>query len=74
MTYQVNPQQALENAGRLIKEGAAHAVKIEGGVRSAAHIAAIASADIPVMGHIGSSQTIPVSVMDAARILPYDGG
>jgi 3-methyl-2-oxobutanoate hydroxymethyltransferase len=53
MTYQVSPQQALENAGRLIKEGGAHAVKIEGGVRSAASIAAIASADIPVMGHIG---------------------
>jgi 3-methyl-2-oxobutanoate hydroxymethyltransferase len=53
MTYQVTPQQALENAGRLIKEGGAHAVKIEGGVRSAASITAIAGADIPVMGHIG---------------------
>ncbi len=53
MSFQVSPQQALENAGRLIKEGAAHAVKLEGGVRSAASIAAIASADIPVMGHIG---------------------
>jgi len=53
MTYQISPQQALENAGRLIKEGGAHAVKIEGGVRSAASIAAIAGADIPVMGHIG---------------------
>jgi 3-methyl-2-oxobutanoate hydroxymethyltransferase len=53
MTYQVSPYQALENAGRLIKEGGAHAVKLEGGVRSAAHIAAIASADIPVMGHVG---------------------
>ena len=53
MTYQVSPQQALENAGRLIKEGGAHAVKLEGGVRSAAAIAAVAGADIPVMGHIG---------------------
>jgi 3-methyl-2-oxobutanoate hydroxymethyltransferase len=53
MTYQVSPQQALESAGRLIKEGGAHAVKLEGGVRSAAGIAAIAAADIPVMGHIG---------------------
>ena len=53
MTYQVSPQQALENAGRLIKEGGAHAVKIEGGVRIAANIAAITGADIPVMGHIG---------------------
>src|SRR5436190_18028923 len=53
MSYQVAPQQALENAGRLIKEGGAHAVKVEGGVRSADCIAAITSADIPVMGHIG---------------------
>src|SRR5438552_16979455 len=53
MTYQVSPQQALESAGRLIKEGGAHAVKLEGGVRSAASIAAITGADIPVMGHIG---------------------
>jgi 3-methyl-2-oxobutanoate hydroxymethyltransferase len=53
MTYQIGPQQALENAGRLVKEAGAHAVKIEGGVRSAASIAAIAGADIPVMGHIG---------------------
>jgi 3-methyl-2-oxobutanoate hydroxymethyltransferase len=53
MSFQVSPQQALENAGRLIKEGGAHAVKIEGGVRSAAAIAAIAGADIPVMGHVG---------------------
>jgi 3-methyl-2-oxobutanoate hydroxymethyltransferase len=53
MSYQVSPQQALENAGRLIKEGGAHAVKLEGGVRSAATIAAIAGADIAVMGHVG---------------------
>ena len=53
MSFQVSPQQALENAGRLVKEGGAHAVKLEGGVRSAAAIAAITSADIPIMGHIG---------------------
>jgi 3-methyl-2-oxobutanoate hydroxymethyltransferase len=53
MTYQVSPQQALESAGRLIKEGGAHAVKLEGGVRSAPAITAITRADIAVMGHIG---------------------
>jgi 3-methyl-2-oxobutanoate hydroxymethyltransferase len=53
MSFQVSPQQALESAGRLVKEGGAHAVKLEGGVRSAASIAAICSADIPVMGHVG---------------------
>jgi 3-methyl-2-oxobutanoate hydroxymethyltransferase len=53
MTFQVSPQQALENAGRLVKEGGTHAVKLEGGVRSAPAITAITTADIPVMGHIG---------------------
>jgi 3-methyl-2-oxobutanoate hydroxymethyltransferase len=53
MTYQVSPQQALENAGRLVKEGGAHAVKLEGGKRSAAAIEAIVGAGIPVMGHVG---------------------
>src|SRR6267378_2220516 len=53
MTFQVSPQRALENAGRLVKEGGAHAVKLEGGVRSASAITAITTADIPVMGHIG---------------------
>src|SRR5262249_22708846 len=53
MSYQVSPQQALENAGRLIKEAGAGAVKLEGGVRSQATIAAIAAADIPVMAHVG---------------------
>ena len=53
MTFQVSPQQALENAGRLIQQGGAHAVKLEGGIRSSAAIAAITAADIPVMGHVG---------------------
>jgi len=53
MSYQVSPQQALESSGRLIKEGGAHAVKLEGGVRSAPAVAAITAVDIPVMGHIG---------------------
>jgi 3-methyl-2-oxobutanoate hydroxymethyltransferase len=53
MSYQVSPQQALENAGRIVKEGLSHAVKVEGGQRSAAAIAAITGADIPVMGHVG---------------------
>jgi len=53
MTYQVSPQQALESAGRLIKEGGCHAVKLEGGQRSAAAIEAVTRADIPLMGHVG---------------------
>jgi 3-methyl-2-oxobutanoate hydroxymethyltransferase len=53
MSYQVSPEQALTNAGRLVKEAGAHAVKLEGGARTAPAIAAITRADIPVMGHIG---------------------
>jgi 3-methyl-2-oxobutanoate hydroxymethyltransferase len=53
MSYQVSRRQALESAGRLVKEGGAHAVKLEGGERSARAIAAITNADIPVIGHIG---------------------
>src|SRR5947209_14736699 len=53
MSFQVSPQQAVANAGRLIKEGGAHAVKLEGGARSAAAIAAITAADIPLVGHVG---------------------
>jgi len=53
MTYQVSPQQALESAGRLVKEGGAHAVKLEGGLRSARAVEAVTAADIPLVGHIG---------------------
>jgi 3-methyl-2-oxobutanoate hydroxymethyltransferase len=53
MTYQVSPQQAVESAGRLIKEGGAHAVKLEGGVRSAPAVAAVTAAEIAVVGHVG---------------------
>lgn len=53
LSYQVSVEQAVLNAGRLIKEGGAHAVKLEGGVRSREVIAALVRADIPVMGHIG---------------------
>jgi 3-methyl-2-oxobutanoate hydroxymethyltransferase len=53
LSYQVSTAEALANAGRLIKEGAAEAVKLEGGVTVADTVRAIASVDIPVMGHIG---------------------
>jgi 3-methyl-2-oxobutanoate hydroxymethyltransferase len=53
MSFQVSPQQAVENAGRILKEGGAQAVKLEGGVRSVPAIKAITAADISVVGHIG---------------------
>ena len=52
-SYQVSPQQAVESSIRLIKEGAAAAVKLEGGVPMADTIEAITRVDIPVMAHIG---------------------
>lgn len=52
-SYEVSPEQAVTSAVRLMKEGGAHAVKLEGGVRSAASIRRIVDAGIPVMGHIG---------------------
>jgi 3-methyl-2-oxobutanoate hydroxymethyltransferase len=53
MSYQVSPEQALASAGRLIQEGDAHAVKLEGGARSADQIRKIVDAGIPVMAHVG---------------------
>ncbi len=53
MSFQISPAQALENAGRIIKEGHAQSVKLEGGERSAAAIRAIVQAGIPVVGHVG---------------------
>ena len=53
MTYQVSSAQALENAGRLVKEGKAQSVKLEGGARTAPAIRAIVDAGIPVVGHVG---------------------
>ncbi len=53
LSFQVSAEQAVLNAGRLIKEGGAHAVKLEGGVRSRTAIEAITKADIPVMAHVG---------------------
>jgi 3-methyl-2-oxobutanoate hydroxymethyltransferase len=53
MSYQVSVEEALRNAGRLIKEGSAQSVKLEGGARSAPAIEKIVQAGIPVMGHVG---------------------
>ncbi|TDB77027.1 3-methyl-2-oxobutanoate hydroxymethyltransferase [Micromonospora sp. KC723] len=52
-SYEEGPAQALRTAVRFMKEGGCHAVKLEGGRRCAAQIAAIVGAGIPVMAHIG---------------------
>lgn len=53
MSYEVSVEQAVINAGRLMKAGRANAVKLEGGVRVAEQIKAITKAGIPVCAHIG---------------------
>jgi 3-methyl-2-oxobutanoate hydroxymethyltransferase len=53
MSYQISPEQALASAGRLMQEGGAHAVKLEGGEHYAATVMHIVRAGIPVMGHVG---------------------
>jgi 3-methyl-2-oxobutanoate hydroxymethyltransferase len=53
MSYQISIEDAKRNAGRMIKESGAEAVKLEGGVNVKGAIEAIVAIDIPVMGHIG---------------------
>ena len=53
MSYQVNVDQAVLNAGRLVKEGGCQSVKLEGGASMGAQVKAIVNAGIPVMGHLG---------------------
>ncbi len=53
LTYQVSREDALRNAGRVLKETGAQAVKLEGGVPMADTVRALVQIGIPVMGHIG---------------------
>jgi 3-methyl-2-oxobutanoate hydroxymethyltransferase len=52
-SFQISPEDALRSAIRCLKEGGAHAVKLEGGRHMAATIERIVAAEIPVMGHVG---------------------
>jgi len=53
LSYQADPSDAILNAGRFLKEGGAHAVKIEGGAEMVETVKKIIEIGIPVMGHIG---------------------
>jgi 3-methyl-2-oxobutanoate hydroxymethyltransferase len=53
MSYQASVEDAVRNAGRLVQEAGAHAVKLEGGKSIAEAVARITSAGIPVLGHLG---------------------
>ena len=52
-SYQASPAQALDTAARFMKEGGAHAVKVEGGASVLPQVEAMVAAGIPVMGHLG---------------------
>jgi 3-methyl-2-oxobutanoate hydroxymethyltransferase len=53
MSFQVSAAQAIESAGKLMKEGAFESVKIEGGIEVADRVAQMVNIGIPVMGHVG---------------------
>ena len=53
MSYQVDEGEALRNAGRMLAEGGAQSVKLEGGRRVASTVRRLSEAGVPVMGHIG---------------------
>ena len=53
MSYQISTEEALRNAGRLMKEAGAHGVKLEGGEEVAEIVMKITSSGIPLMGHLG---------------------
>jgi len=53
MTYKISAEQAMANAARLMQEGGAEAVKLEGGAEIAPIVVRLAAAGVPVMGHIG---------------------
>jgi 3-methyl-2-oxobutanoate hydroxymethyltransferase len=53
MSYQVSPAQAVESAGKLMKDGACESIKLEGGEEVSEHVRRIVRAGIPVVGHVG---------------------
>ena len=53
LSFHISPEESVRNAGRMIREGGAEAVKLEGGRKRLPMIEAILDAEIPVMGHVG---------------------
>ncbi|MBI4347520.1 MAG: 3-methyl-2-oxobutanoate hydroxymethyltransferase [Elusimicrobia bacterium] len=53
LSYELDPKEAVRHAGRLVKEGGAEAVKVEGGLEIAPAVKELLRANIPVMGHLG---------------------
>ena len=81
ISYQTSVYASVVNAGRLVKEGGAQAVKLEGGERVCPHIKAITDASIPVVAHLGLTPQpinefggfkVQGKSLDAARTLIED--
>jgi len=81
LSFHLGPEDAVRNAGRLVREGGAEAVKLEGGRKRLPVIEAILDAEIPVMGHVGlTPQSVHAmggfkvqgKVVDAAREMIED--
>jgi 3-methyl-2-oxobutanoate hydroxymethyltransferase len=71
LTYQISPEEALRNAGRVVKETGIEAVKVEGGASICPAIRKIVDAGIPVMGHLGLTPQ-SVNVLGGYRIQGRD--
>jgi 3-methyl-2-oxobutanoate hydroxymethyltransferase len=67
LSYQVSKEQAVQNAGRLLQEARAEAVKLEGGVAMRDAIMKITEVGIPVMGHVGLTRSRSI----ARRLHPW---
>jgi 3-methyl-2-oxobutanoate hydroxymethyltransferase len=73
MSYQASPEQAVQAAGRMLKEGGFESVKLEGGADFAEHVRRIVACGIPVMGHIGLTPQ-SVHAMGGFRVQGRDAG
>lgn len=71
-TYQASPEQAFEHASRFLKQGGAHAVKVEGGHRIVPQVEALVGAGIPVMGHLGLTPQ-SINVLGGYRVQGRSG-
>ncbi len=72
MSYQVNIDEAVRNAGRFIQEAGADGVKLEGGKRFAPVVEAIVNAGIPVLGHIGATPMMSMGMATISTDQVYD--
>jgi 3-methyl-2-oxobutanoate hydroxymethyltransferase len=81
LSFHISPEESVRNAGRLVREGGAEAVKLEGGVKRIPMVEAILDAEIPVMGHVGLTPQsvhrmggfkVQGKVVDVARSLIVD--